>query len=114
MSGEKEVQIDILHTASQEDYAAIKDNYFRSCEAFPCVYSILELESLIATEELREEVLRVKNDDKSVPFLLVGNKIDLDNRRAISIEVATEKARERGCLMLKHLLKHVKMLIKCL
>lgn len=49
----KEVQIDILDTAGQEDYAAIRDNYFRSGEAFLCVFSILEHESLVAAEELR-------------------------------------------------------------
>lgn len=27
----EEVQIDILDTAGQEDYAAIRDNYFRYC-----------------------------------------------------------------------------------
>lgn len=92
----KEAQIDILDTAGQEDYAAIRDNYFRSGEAFLCVYSILEPESLSATEELREQVLRVKNDDKTVPFLLVGNKTDLDNRRMVSQEVALEQARLWG------------------
>lgn len=30
----EEVQIDILDTAGQEDYAAIRDNYFRSEKAF--------------------------------------------------------------------------------
>lgn len=92
----KEAQIDILDTAGQEDYAAIRDNYFRSGEAFLCVYSILEQESLSATEELREQVLRVKNDDKTVPFLLVGNKTDLDSRRVVSQEVALEQARQWG------------------
>lgn len=92
----KEAQIDILDTAGQEDYAAIRDNYFRSGEAFLCVYSILEQESLDATEELREQVLRVKNDDKTVPFLLVGNKTDLDSRRTVSQEVALELARQWG------------------
>lgn len=90
----KEAQIDILDTAGQEDYAAIRDNYFRSGEAFLCVFSILEQDSLNATEELREQVLRVKNEDKTVPFLLVGNKIDLDSRRAVSQEVALEQARQ--------------------
>ena len=92
----KEAQIDILDTAGQEDYAAIRDNYFRSGEAFLCVYSILEQESLAATEELREQVLRVKNDDKTVPFLLVGNKTDLESRRTISQEQAVEQARLWG------------------
>lgn len=92
----QEAQIDILDTAGQEDYAAIRDNYFRSGEAFLCVYSILEPESLSATVELREQVLRVKNDDRSVPFILVGNKTDLDNRRAVNQDAAMEQAREWG------------------
>lgn len=92
----KEVQIDILDTAGQEDYAAIRDNYFRSGEAFLCVYSILDQESLIATEELREQVLRVKNDDRTIPFLLVGNKTDLENRRAVDRDSALEQARLWG------------------
>lgn len=92
----KEAQIDILDTAGQEDYAAIRDNYFRSGEAFLCVYSILDQDSLTATEELREQVLRVKNDDRTVPFLLVGNKTDLELRRVVSQESALEQARQWG------------------
>lgn len=92
----KEAQIDILDTAGQEDYAAIRDNYFRSGEAFLCVYSILDRESLTATEELREQILRVKNDDRTVPFILVGNKTDLELRREVSQEQALEQARQWG------------------
>ena len=40
-----QVQIDILDTAGQEDYAAIRDNYFRSGEGFLCVFSITEEDS---------------------------------------------------------------------
>lgn len=49
----EEVQIDILDTAGQEDYAAIRDNYFRSGEGFLCVFSITEPESFDATQEFR-------------------------------------------------------------
>lgn len=87
----KEEQIDILDTAGQEDYAAIRDNYFRSGEGFLCVFSITEQESLNAAHELREQILRVKNDD-NIPFLLVGNKADLDERREVSQEAAQEQA----------------------
>ena len=48
-----EVQIDILDTAGQEDYAAIRDNYFRSGEGFLCVFSITEHESFSAAHEFR-------------------------------------------------------------
>ena len=49
----EEVQIDILDTAGQEDYAAIRDNYFRCGEGFLCVFSITEQESFQATSEFR-------------------------------------------------------------
>ena len=49
----EEVQIDILDTAGQEDYAAIRDNYFRSGEGFLCVFSITEQESFQASAEFR-------------------------------------------------------------
>lgn len=49
----EEVQIDILDTAGQEDYAAIRDNYFRSGEGFLLVFSITEQESFTATVEFR-------------------------------------------------------------
>eukprot|EP00122_Pirum_gemmata_P019511 Pgem_evm1s18265 len=38
----EDVGIDILDTAGQEDYAAIRDNYYRSGEGFFCVFSLLE------------------------------------------------------------------------
>ncbi|XP_077990233.1 ras-related protein O-RAL-like [Glandiceps talaboti] len=90
----EEVQIDILDTAGQEDYAAIRDNYFRSGEGFLCVFSITEQESFQATSEFREQILRVKNVDKNdrIPFLLVGNKSDLDDRRQVSQDEAQAKA----------------------
>lgn len=87
----EQIQVDILDTAGQEDYAAIRDNYFRSGEGFLCVFSITEQESLQATQELRDQILRVKNDD-NIPFLLVGNKADLEDRRVVSKEAATEQA----------------------
>ncbi|XP_047432256.1 ras-related protein ralB-B-like [Mugil cephalus] len=90
-----DVQIDILDTAGQEDYAAIRDNYFRSGEGFLLVFSITEHESFTATSELREQILRVKEED-SVPLLLVGNKSDLEERRQVSADEATLKAGEWG------------------
>ncbi|XP_049778411.1 ras-related protein Ral-a isoform X2 [Schistocerca cancellata] len=91
----EEVQIDILDTAGQEDYAAIRDNYFRSGEGFLCVFSITEDDSFQATQEFREQILRVKNDE-NIPFLLVGNKSDLDEKRKVSLADATTRAQQWG------------------
>ncbi|CAH1154364.1 unnamed protein product [Phaedon cochleariae] len=91
----EDVQIDILDTAGQEDYAAIRDNYFRSGEGFLCIFSITEDESFQATQEFREQILRVKNDE-NIPFLLVGNKSDLDERRKVPLQEATDRAKQWG------------------
>lgn len=102
--------VDILDTAGQEDYAAIRDNYFRSGEGFMCVFSITEYESFTAISEFRfvwvnffppkltshcfyrEQILRVKNDE-SIPMILVGNKADLaDTSRKVKFEEAQQLA----------------------
>lgn len=88
-----DIQIDILDTAGQEDYAAIRDNYFRSGDGFLCVFSITEQESLIAAHDLRSQIIRVKDDDDQ-PFILVGNKCDLTERRQVSEEQARKQAEE--------------------
>ncbi|XP_053724256.1 ras-related protein ralB-B-like [Synchiropus splendidus] len=91
----EDVQIDILDTAGQEDYAAIRDNYFRSGEGFLLVFSITEHESFSATAEFREQILRVKEED-NIPLLLVGNKSDLEERRKVSGDDAAARAGEWG------------------
>ncbi|CAM9311638.1 unnamed protein product [Lampetra planeri] len=108
----EEVQIDILDTAGQEDYAAIRDNYFRSGEGFLCVFSITELESFAATVDFREQILRVK-EDENVPFLLVGNKSDLDDRRQVSADEAKARASSGGFATWRPLPKPVPMSTRC-
>jgi len=89
----EEVQIDILDTAGQEDYAAIRDNYFRSGEGFLCVFSITEDDSFQSTQEFREQILRVKGDN-NIPFILVGNKADLTNSRKVQKMTAENRAEQ--------------------
>ena len=89
----EEVQIDILDTAGEEDYAAIRDNYFRSGEGFLCVFSITDDESFQATKEFREQIVRVKGKE-AIPFILVGNKNDLTDHRAVTLANAQAQAKE--------------------
>lgn len=92
----QEANIDILDTAGQEEYAAIRDNYYRSGEGFMCVFSICEMESFNHTQEFRDQICRVLDDEK-VPFILVGNKMDLAASRKVSSREAELKAKAWGC-----------------
>ncbi|KAF9576825.1 hypothetical protein EC968_003332 [Mortierella alpina] len=89
-------QIDILDTAGQEEYAAIRDNYYRSGEGFLCVFSICEYESFMHTQEFKDQIARVLDDDK-VPFILVGNKSDLGQLRKVNHDEAAARAAEWNC-----------------
>lgn len=79
--------MDILDTAGQEDYAVIRDNYFRTGEGFLCVFSVAERETFEQMGEFREQIQRVKNDSDA-PMILVGNKCDLKDQRMVSQEEA--------------------------
>eukprot|EP00794_Sanderia_malayensis_P003164 gene3164-3633_t len=89
----EECQVDILDTAGQEDYAAIRDNYIRSGEGFLCVFSICEPESFSSTTELREQILRVKTEE-NIPFILIGNKVDLEEKRQVTTAEGEARAKE--------------------
>ena len=91
-----ECQIDILDTAGQEDYAVVRDNYFRSGEGFLCVFSLVDRETFVATSDFREQILRVKVDEQT-PLILVGNKLDLtDEHREVMADEAEALARSWG------------------
>jgi Ras-related protein Rap-1B len=47
------------------------------------VFSITSLSSLNELAELREQIIRIK-DDENVPLVIVGNKSDLEEDRAVS------------------------------
>jgi Ras-related protein Rap-1B len=52
-------------------------------QGFLLVFSITSLSSLTELHELRDQILRIKEAD-SVPLVLVGNKSDLEEDRAVS------------------------------
>jgi Ras-related protein Ral-A len=87
----QECQIDILDTAGQEDYAAIRDNYFRSGEGFLCVFSLCDRTSFKDAADFRDQILRV-HDNERIPFILIGNKADVLDRRVVTADEARARA----------------------
>ena len=55
----------------------------KSGQGFLLVFSITSLSSLNELYELREQIVRIKDDDR-VPLVIVGNKSDLEDHRAVS------------------------------
>jgi len=88
--------LDILDTAGQEEYSAMRDQYMRTGQGFLLVFSITSRSSFDEINGFREQILRVKDKDR-VPMVLVGNKCDLDSERQVTTDEGRNKSGGWGC-----------------
>ncbi|KAJ5381696.1 Ras-related protein Rap-1b [Penicillium cataractarum] len=74
--------LEILDTAGTEQFTAMRELYMKQGQGFLLVFSITSMSSLNELSELREQIIRIK-DDENVPLVIVGNKSDLEEDRAV-------------------------------
>ena len=60
--------LDILDTAGQEEYSAMRDQYMRTGEGFLCVFAIDNMKSFEDVESYRGQIRRVKDAD-DIPMI---------------------------------------------
>ena len=80
--------LDVLDTAGQEEYSAMREQYMRTGEGFLLVYSITDRQSFEEIMTFQQQILRVKDKDY-FPMIVVGNKCDLDGERQVSTQGAS-------------------------
>ncbi|XP_032532428.1 GTP-binding protein Rit2 [Chiroxiphia lanceolata] len=88
--------LDILDTAGQAEFTAMRDQYMRGGEGFIICYSITDRQSFQEAAEFKELIYRVRHT-YDIPVVLVGNKIDLEEFRQVSTEEGMSLAREYSC-----------------
>jgi len=89
--------LDILDTAGQEEYSAMRDQYVRTGQGYLLVYSVSSAYSLKELNMFRDQILRAKDADK-VPMVLVGNKCDLQpTERQVSTADGQQTGKVFGC-----------------
>ncbi|KAK4192584.1 ras family-domain-containing protein [Podospora australis] len=79
----RQVVLEILDTAGTEQFVAMRDLYMKSGQGFLLVFSIASKSSFDELTTLREEIIRIKDDDR-IPIVIVGNKADLEDQRAVN------------------------------
>ncbi|KAM9992960.1 hypothetical protein ACTFIY_010398 [Dictyostelium cf. discoideum] len=90
--------LNILDSAGNEDYTAIRDQYLKNSDGFLIVYDISDRVSFEKTSELVDQIKMVK-DVESFPMVLIGNKCDLDSegQRKVSITEGNDLSKFYGC-----------------
>ncbi|CAL1267068.1 unnamed protein product [Larinioides sclopetarius] len=86
-------RLDILDTAGQEEFSAMREQYMRSGEGFLLVFSVTDNNSLDEMYRFHRQILRVKDRDE-FPMLLVANKCDLESQRVISSSEIQQRAQQ--------------------
>lgn len=106
--------LEVLDTAGQEEYTALRDQWIRDGEGFVLVYSISSRSSFTRIKRFHHQIQRVKESCASspsfpgsplsaaspelpVPIMLVGNKSDRVTEREVSTQEGHALARELGC-----------------
>ncbi|OJD10794.1 hypothetical protein AJ78_08291 [Emergomyces pasteurianus Ep9510] len=110
--------LEVLDTAGQEEYTALRDQWIRDGEGFVLVYSITSRSSFTRIQKFHHQIQLVKESASSgsptgasylgspisplapgmkVPVMLVGNKSDKAIERAVSSQEGSALAKELGC-----------------
>lgn len=108
--------LEVLDTAGQEEYTALRDQWIRDGEGFVLVYSITSRASFSRIRKFHSQIQRVKDasatssptasylsspvlsrSDAPAPVMLVGNKSDRVTAREVSTQEGSALAKEMGC-----------------
>ncbi|KAK6135016.1 hypothetical protein DH2020_031243 [Rehmannia glutinosa] len=95
----KSVKAQIWDTAGQERYRAVTSAYYRGAVGAMLVYDITKRQTFDHIPRWLEE-LRA-HADKNIVIILIGNKSDLEDNRAVPTEDAKEFAQKEGLFFLK-------------
>jgi small GTP-binding protein len=92
----KTVKVQIWDTAGQDRFRAITKNYYKGAQGIALIYDIT---NQITFENVRKWIDQIKEEvSEKVPIILVGNKIDIVERRVIKKEDGESMAKEYGLL----------------
>ncbi|KAF9609552.1 hypothetical protein IFM89_016988 [Coptis chinensis] len=95
----KSVKAQIWDTAGQERYRAVTSAYYRGALGAMLVYDITKRQTFDHIPRWLEELR--SHADKNIVIILIGNKSDLENQRAVPTEDAKEFAQKEGLFFLE-------------
>ena len=97
LCNEKLVIMQIWDTAGQEKFQSIQGVFYKGADACMLVYDLTSPSSFQALSKWKEEFsFHAGSVSSSFPFILVGNKADLEDERRIAEAKAQQWCKENG------------------
>jgi len=94
-----QIKLQIWDTAGQESFRSITRSYYRDAAGALLVYDITRRESFNHLSRWLEEARQ--NGNPNMTIMLIGNKSDLEHRRAVSTKEGEIFAQENGLVFLE-------------
>ena len=92
LEDKRKIKVQIWDTAGEDRFRAITRNYYRGANGIILMYDVTDQKSF---EHIRDWVEKIKEDAvEEIIIYLVGNKIDLVNKRIITNEEGKKLAAE--------------------
>ncbi|KCV70838.1 Ras-like protein Rab-2A [Fonticula alba] len=95
----KEIKLQIWDTAGQESFRSITRSYYRGAAGALLVYDITRRETFNHLASWLEDARQHSNSQMTI--MLIGNKSDLESRRAVPREEGEAFARQHGLFFLE-------------
>merc|ERR1711976_72691 len=89
---DRSIRLQLWDTAGQERFGSVIPSYIRNCAVAIVVYDITDLKSFKRIHKWINLVREERGDEAII--MLVGNKIDLNDDRKVSVEEGKKKANE--------------------
>ncbi|CAK0845168.1 unnamed protein product [Prorocentrum cordatum] len=96
---DRTVRLQLWDTAGQERFRSLIPSYIRDSSGAIVVYDITNRASFLNTSKWIEDVRSERGTD--VVIVLVGNKVDLTDRRQVTTEEGEQKAKENGVMFIE-------------
>ena len=88
------VLVKLWDTAGQERYKALTTNFFKNAEGVILVYDVTSSESFDNLKYWIDSIKSNLGENITIPIIILGNKIDMDDMRDIKKEDANKFANE--------------------
>ena len=95
----QQIKLQIWDTAGQESFRSITRSYYRDAAGALLVYDITRRDSFLHLTRWLEEARQ--NGNPTMTIMLIGNKSDLEHRRAVSTKEGETFAQQNGLVFLE-------------